>query len=439
MNLVSSPLPGPGLDTVEIARVERLLHESAPEDLRRLFTEAELQDAGQGPQRAARLAARFAAKEACCKLFPRETALGVIGLADFSVRRDAYGAPCVELSREARYVLDRHCLASIRLSLTHTEASASAIASADARVIEVPWFGKVLYYLLPVRRQVVLGNLRRVFGEVLCERDIRRLAQAYCAHFTRFFFEFLRLPLMSSERRKAWVRVENIEAPIRAHRQGKGLLLLTGHFGNWEVATVAGMGHFPQYQRLFHFVRRPLKPLWLNDLVTRQFRSSGFGTLAKRGSLDAILELLAGGAILVYVFDQHASGSEGIPVDFLGHPASTFKSLAVLALNTGTPVIPACCWREADGTHVVRFEEPLPLIECDDIGEAVRRNTRSYNAALEKMLLRHPEQWIWMHRRWKVSGSLAKQMPAANPEPAGPSEPGRGAVDRLGRLADCSY
>jgi phosphopantetheine--protein transferase-like protein len=401
----SSQLSGPGLDTVEIARMERLLRERTPEDLRRLFTEAELQYAGEGPQRAARLAARFAAKEACCKLFPRETALGVIGPADFGVRRDAYGAPVVELSREARYVLDRHCVADIRLSLTHTETSASAIAWAEPRAITVPWFGKVLYYLLPFRKRVVLDNLRRIFGEVLCERDIRRLAQTYWGHFARFIFEFVRLPLMSPERRKAWVRVENIEVPIRAHNQGKGLLLLTGHFGNWEVATVAGMGQFPQYRRLFHFVRRPLKPLWLNDFVTRRFQRSGFGTLAKRGSLDAILELLAGGAILVYVLDQHAGGKDGITVDFLGHPASTFKSLAILALNTGAPVIPACCWREPDGTHVLRFEEPLPLIECDDIGEAIRRNTLSYNAALEKMLVRHPEQWIWMHRRWKVAGS----------------------------------
>jgi KDO2-lipid IV(A) lauroyltransferase len=271
----------------------------------------------------------------------------------------------------------------------------------DVRAIEVPWFGKLLYHLLPFRRHVVLGNLRRVFGAVLSETDIRHLAQAYCAHFTRFLIEFVRLPLMSSERRQEWVRVENIEIPIRVHAQGKGLLLLTGHFGNWEVATVAGMGQFPQYRRLFHFVRRPLKPLWLNEFVTRRFQRSGFGTLAKRGSLDAILELLGSGAILVYVLDQHAGGKEGITVDFLGHPAGTFKSLAVLAMNTGAPVIPACCWREPDGSHVLRFEEPLPLIENEDTGEAIRQNTRAYNGALERMLLRHPEQWIWMHRRWK--------------------------------------
>jgi KDO2-lipid IV(A) lauroyltransferase len=88
-------------------------------------------------------------------------------------------------------------------------------------------------------------------------------------------------------------------------------------------------------------------------------------------------------------------------VDFFGHPAGTFKSPALLAMSTGATVIPASSWREPDGTHVLRFEEPLPLIEHDNVGEAIRLNTRAYNAALERLLLRHPEQWIWMHRRWK--------------------------------------
>jgi len=161
------------------------------------------------------------------------------------------------MSQEAQAALDRHRLAGIRVSLTHTEASASAIAWSDPRTTDVPWFGKALYYLLPFRRKVVLGNLRLVFGDVLDEQEIRRLAQAYCAHFARFLVELFRFPLMSKARRKAWARVENIESPIRAHDQGKGLLLLTGHFGNWEVATIAGMAQFPQYHRLFHFVRRP--------------------------------------------------------------------------------------------------------------------------------------------------------------------------------------
>ncbi len=391
-----------GLDTVEVARVERLLQDKTPEELTQLFSPRELSDAGTGADRAASLAARFAAKEACCKLFPRETALGIIAPADFCVERDAFGAPGVKPSPAAQAVLDRHRIACVRLSLTHTETSASAMAWAEPRQTDVPWFGRWLYHLLPYRRSVVLSNLRRVFGDVLPEAEIRRLAQAYYAHYVRFLIEFLRLPWMSEKQREAWIRMENMESPLRASAQGKGLILLTGHFGNFEVATVAGINRFPQYRGKFHFVRRALKPALLNNFVTRRFRRAGFGTLSKRGSLDTILELLGSGAVIVYVLDQHAGKKDGVVVDFFGHPAGTFKSVALLALTTGAPVIPAYSWREPDGSHVLRFEEPLPLIEHENTGDAIRLNTRAYNAALERMLLRHPEQWIWMHRRWKL-------------------------------------
>jgi KDO2-lipid IV(A) lauroyltransferase len=71
-------------------------------------------------------------------------------------------------------------------------------------------------------------------------------------------------------------------------------------------------------------------------------------------------------------------------------------------MASGAPVIPATSWREADGTHVLRFEDPVPLVECEEAGEAIRRNTRAFNAALERMVLRHPEQWTWDYKRWKV-------------------------------------
>jgi KDO2-lipid IV(A) lauroyltransferase len=273
----------------------------------------------------------------------------------------------------------------------------------------------LLYYLFPYRRAVVLGNLRRVFGDVLPEAQIIQIAQAYYAHYVRFLLEFVRQPFMSAKQRTAWIKVENIESPLRAHAQGKGAFLLTGHFGNFEVATVAGIARFPQYQGLLYFIRRALKPAWLNSLITWRFRRAGFGTLSKRGSLDSIFEVLSRGGIIVYVFDQHAGAPDGIAVDFFGHPAGTFKSLALLALETGAPVIPASSWREPDGTHVIRFEEPLPLIECEDAGEAIRRNTRAYNAVLERMLLRHPEQWIWMHRRWKLNNKYGGGATAAEP------------------------
>ena len=391
-----------GIDTVEIERVERLIRETSPEDLPGLFSEEELRDSGHGSDRAARLAARFAAKEACLKLFPRETALGGLEPSDFAVTRDGYGAPHVRCSPRASELLNQNRLTSIALSLTHTERSASAVAVAEPVRTDPPLSGRIIYHLLPIRRRVILANLRRVFGGAVPDREIVALAQAHYAHLFRSLTELLGFPFLSKARRAALARVENVDAVWRAYGEGKGVLILTGHFGNFEMATVAGIGGNQEYRDRLHFVRKPLKPRWLESLLTRRFRRAGFGVLARRGSLDEILERLALGHGIVFILDQHAGGRDGVIVEFLGAPASTYRSLALIALSSGAPVVPASSWRESDGRHVLRFEEPIAVIESEDLDEAVYLNTRAYNAALERLVLRHPEQWYWVHRRWKV-------------------------------------
>ncbi|HZI84473.1 MAG TPA: 4'-phosphopantetheinyl transferase superfamily protein [Casimicrobiaceae bacterium] len=390
-----------GIDTVEIARIERLLAENEAADLLRFFSPQEIADSGSGAGRAASLAARFAAKEACVKLFPREAALAEIEPTDFSVARDAYGAPQTILSARAASVLARNRIRSIALSLTHDRTSASAVALAIPHAAAAPLSGRILYRLLPFRRRVVLDNLHRAFGNGVPQPEIERLAQAHYAHLWRLGVEFLRFRWMSAERKAALVTVENVGVFARALERGKGILVLTGHFGNWEVATVAGLRQFPQMRGRIHFVRRPIKPRWLDRFVNWRFRKAGFGVLPKRGSLEAILDRLAAGDAIVFAFDQHASPPDGIEVDFFGHPAWTFKSLALIALASEAQVLPAASWREPDGSHVLRFEEALAAEPGADAGEEIRRNTRAYNAALERLILRHPEQWYWVHRRWK--------------------------------------
>jgi phosphopantetheine--protein transferase-like protein len=390
-----------GIDTVEIARIERLLRETPDTDLARLFTATELADAGEGAGRAASLAARFAAKEACLKLFPRETALGAIEAFDFGVARDGYGAPRVSMTPRARAVLDRHRVATIALSLTHDAVSASAVALAEPATIEVPLAGRILHRLVPWRRDVVQQNLERVFGATLPPAEIERIKLAFYGHIWKLLVEFFTLPFLAHEKKLARVRVDNNAALDAALAQGRGALVMTGHFGNWEVASVAAIGHFPALKGRFHFVRRPIKPKWLDDLVNRRFERAGFGVFGKRASLDGMLDRLEAGDVIVFPFDQHARGSDGVRVDFFGEPAGTFRALALIALSTGAPVVPAAAWREPDGRHVVRFEEAIPVIECDDVDEAIRLNTRAYNEVLERLVLRHPEQWYWVHRRWK--------------------------------------
>lgn len=394
--------PRCGIDSVDIARIERLLAETPPEDLAKLFSAQELADAGDGPGRAASLAARFAAKEACAKLFPRELGLGSLEPTDFSVARDAWGAPQVVANENAQRVLGQHRLSGIGVSLTHDRTTASAVAVAEPPAeTDAPAIGRFLYRYLPLRREVVVGNLKRVFGANVSGGEIERLAAAHYAHLWRLAGEFIRFRWLSRERKLALARVENLDAFIAAYEQGKGVIILTGHFGNWEVSTTAAIAQFPHMRGRFHFVRRAIKPAWLDRLVTRRFNDAGFGVFAKRGSLDAMLESLARGDVIVFPFDQHAGPPDGIEVDFFGHPAWTFKSLAIIALATGAPVLPASSWREPDGTHVLRFEAALPPIECENTNEAIRRNTLAYNRALERLIVRHPEQWYWVHRRWK--------------------------------------
>jgi phosphopantetheine--protein transferase-like protein len=394
-----------GIDSVQISRIERLLEETPAESLHKIFSAQELADSGGGPGRVATLAARFAAKEACVKLFPRELALGQIEPADFSVVRDAYGAPQIVCGGRAQALLDRHRIRTITASLTHDRGSASAVVLAIPAHAQVPMIGKMLYYALPFRRAVILDNLRRVFGASAPADEIERLAQAHYAHLWQLLAELLRFRWLSAERRAAMVRVENVETLASALDRGKGVLMLTGHFGNFEVATVAVLSHFPEMRDRIHFVRRAIKPRWLDALVTRRFRRAGFGVMAKRGSLDAILERLTAGDIVVFPFDQHASPPDGIESEFFGHPAWTFKSLAIIALATGAPVVPVAAWRDPEGRHVLRFEDPVPPIENENVGEEIRRTTRAYNAVLEALVLKHPEQWFWVHRRWKSVAS----------------------------------
>lgn len=390
-----------GIDTVEIARVERLLDARSPGGPSPLFSAAELADAGDGPRRAASLAARLAAKEACLKLFPREAARGTIETADFQFERGGSGAPELVRSEKIRDLLARHHLAGVTVSLTHEGSSASAVAAAEPRETVPPAIGRWIYHLLPVRRRVILENLRRVFAEVASEAEIRRLAQAHYAHLARTLAEMLVFPFLSDARRSALSGAENLEPVLAAAAEGKGVLLLTGHFGNWEVATVAGIGSFPQYRGRFHFLRKPLRPAWLDRLVTLRFRRAGLGVLPKRGALDAILDRLAAGDVVVFVLDQHAGARDGVAVEFFGETAHTFRSLATIALASGAPVVSAGSWREPDGRHVLRFERRLPTIDDDDPGRAIRRNTQAYNDELERLVLRRPEQWFWAHRRWK--------------------------------------
>jgi KDO2-lipid IV(A) lauroyltransferase len=279
----------------------------------------------------------------------------------------------------------------------------------DRELVHVPrceaaLLGRAIYRLLPLRRRIVMANLRRAFGDRMTERELIALAQRFYMHLYRSALEYMYFTVLSPAKRAALVCIENKQAVLSALGQGKGALILAGHLGNWEIGCAGGIANFPELRGRLHVVRRPIVPRAFDRIVVRRFHNAGLGVIAKKDSMRTILRLLAANHAVGFVMDQHCASREGVRVNFFGSPAWTFRSLAVVARRSGSPVVPVATWRQRNGTHVLRFEEALPMIECDELRETIRANTQLYNDTLERLILRHPEQWLWMHRRWKHAG-----------------------------------
>ncbi len=262
--------------------------------------------------------------------------------------------------------------------------------------------GSAMYSLVPVRRRIVMENLRQVFGDRLSEPDLHRLARCFYSHFAKTIAENLAM-LVSSERRIAGqVDVIGVEHVLKAAEQGKGVLILTGHFGNWELLAVATMLQFKKYQNRFHVIRKSLTP-GLEDMVFGRFRKAGLRIISPVNALTSVFDALEKNDVVIFIMDQHAVlGSKAIAVEFFGREAGTNRSLALVARKSGAPVVPASSYRQPDGRHVMQFHPPLEWISADSSREEIYRNTLGYNQVLEKFVLDHPDQWLWMHRRWKI-------------------------------------
>lgn len=273
--------------------------------------------------------------------------------------------------------------------------------AARATALKPSLSGRLFYHLLPARRRTVLDNMSIVFGETLTGPERQRLAQCFYGHLMRTARENFSMTFMTDRKLASLVDVEGVEHPLAAAEKGKGVLMLSGHFGNWEMAAVASFLKFQEFRNRLHVIRKRLfGPLeWI---MPGRFRKFGFGVIPLEGALGTALDALERNDALIFIMDQHASRrGKALGLDFFGSLAWTQGSLALLAGHTGAPVIPAVCYRTAAGRHVLRFEPEIPWIAADSPDEELRLNTIEYNKVLERFVLEHPEQWFWMHRRWK--------------------------------------
>jgi Kdo2-lipid IVA lauroyltransferase/acyltransferase len=243
---------------------------------------------------------------------------------------------------------------------------------------------------------VALDNLALVYGEALSPAARATLARQCFEHLGITAVECCRLffgptaPLLSR------VHARGTEYIGQALAHGRGIFFVTGHFGNWELLaalhSLAGFG--------LSVVVRPLDNPYLDAMIAHARERSGLRAIPKRDAVQGVRAALARGECIGILLDQDA-GREGVFVPFMGHPASTTRALAVLAIKTRAPVVPAFIHRLPDGSHDIVLDPEIPLANTGDLDHDIEVNTARFTEAIERHVREHPEQWFWVHRRWK--------------------------------------
>ncbi len=248
--------------------------------------------------------------------------------------------------------------------------------------------GDLLWQLDFKGRKIALRNLRSSFPD-RSSREIRRIARLCYRNIGMNIAEFGRFSNLTRSELMRMVRFEGRENLDRALSLGKGVLLLTAHFGNWELLGAALAAHGYRVNAIV----RNLRVKSLDRIVNGLRSAAGFRPLSRERGLKSALSSLKRNQILALLADIDTR-SEGVFVDFFGRPAYTPVGPVLISMKTGAPIVPAFIAREGKG-HRIFIEEPIRLT-----GD-VRSDTQRLTEVVEGFIRRYPHQWIWMHRRWR--------------------------------------
>ncbi len=218
-----------------------------------------------------------------------------------------------------------------------------------------------------------------------------RIADGVFASIGRVLVAFARLPSIHANNVDTWIRCEGMEHVKLARERGRGLLFATGHLGNWELSAFA----FALLERPIHMVVRPLDNPMIDRLVARYRGLSGNRSIDKREYARGILQALARNEMVGILSDQHVQ--DGVAVTFFGQNATASSGIAKIAARTGALVVPGfALWSATENKYVLRFFPPVEIT-----GDA-ELDTQRVQLAIEVAILQYPDQWMWIHQRWKT-------------------------------------
>jgi len=261
------------------------------------------------------------------------------------------------------------------------------------------WAGRLSFRIARSRRRILRENLAAAFPEWSgAQRE--RIARECIDRFGATFMEFVESAALSREQIEERVSVEGLEHLQAARRRGKGVFLLSAHFGSWEIGAVrAGLLGEP-----ISSVVRPLdNPLLEEELARRRTRFVN-RLIRKKDAAREILRAIRAGQTVAMLIDQNVLAEEAIFVPFFGRLAATTPSLALLQLKTDAAVVPVFTWPLGGGRYRLVFQTPILAAEFDgtDRSERVRMATQRYTAAAEAVIREYPAAWLWMHNRWRT-------------------------------------
>ena len=253
------------------------------------------------------------------------------------------------------------------------------------------------YSLWPRLRKVGLFNLRLAFPE-WPDRQRRRVLFGLFQNFGRMLADFAHFPRLTRENIERLIVYDDFENYARAASQGRGVLFLTAHFGNWELGSFAhGVYGYP-----CNFVVRELDNPLLSRLINGTRCRSGGRAIEKKDSARQVLRAFERGEAVGVLMDQNMLPNEGVFVDFFGRPACTTSGPARLARKTGVPIVLGLViWDSKLKKYRLRFD-PVEWIRREDPEEEILANTANFTRRIEDYARQYPDQWLWVHRRWKT-------------------------------------
>jgi KDO2-lipid IV(A) lauroyltransferase len=262
-----------------------------------------------------------------------------------------------------------------------------AVANSLARV-----YSRLFDAALPRLRRVANRNLAMALPELSAARQ-KEIVDGVFRSIARVLVAFAKFPAIGRDTVEQWIRCEGLEHVEAALQRGRGVLFATAHLGNWELSAYA----HALLAAPMDIVVRPLDNPRLDALVGRRRGLSGNSIIGKQEYARAILKALAANRAVGILVDQNSAADAGVFVDFFGVKACTGVGFAKLAARSGAAVIPGfAVWEETEKRYVLRFRPPVEIT-----GDAAR-DTEAVQSEIERAVRQHPDQWLWIHRRWKT-------------------------------------